>query len=232
MKLLKTLGTQKKKQILTVLFFGLFCALMMAPLNIQSQEKSRITGIGLNLPSFIGKTFSPDIEISKHRYYSLTLGLGGMLNNTMQGSLTKIGVATYDHENSGCYLSAGARFTLRKKLNQSYFFTGAKLFGGYFYQSGHYYAPFDEWFLKGQIPDDYFFKGDRVYSKGFFTAFAIECGMDIKVADRFHTEIGLQGGHQFFTTKKQISSIYSILPGLGSLNVVGLLKLKYNICSD
>jgi len=203
--------------------------LILIPSILKSQVIKRMIGVGLNLPSLIGNTIAFDGELTQNRLFLYTIGLGGMLNNKLQGTFTKIGEATYNHENSGVYSSFGIRYTPRKEFNNIYFFVGAKLLGGYFKQSASYEEPFEDWFRDGEIPDDFYFSGNRVYSKGFFTAFAVESGMNIIIIGNFHAEVGLQYGHHFYTTKKQVSNISSILPGLGSMNFVGIFKLKFVI---
>ncbi|MDF1573127.1 MAG: hypothetical protein P1P82_16085 [Bacteroidales bacterium] len=206
----------------------LLILILLIPVQLKSQEYRR-TGVGWNLPALIGKTIVFDADISKNKFYGYSIGIGGMLNNSLRGTLYEIGEATYNHENSGYYFSGGLRYTPRKEFNQTYFFIGVKLLGGYFLQSAEYHEPFNEWFRDNKIPEDYYFEGDKVYSEGLFTAFVFETGINVKFTNRFHTEIGFQGGHHIYTTKRQVSSISSILPGLGALNIAGILKIKYII---
>lgn len=202
--------------------------MLLMPGQLKCQDDKTI-GLGLNLPSLIGKTISLDSDIARNNMYTYSFGIGGMLNNTLSGTLHKIGEATYNHVNSGFYSSGGLRYNPRKEINTTYFFVGIKLLGGYFIQSAEYHQPFEEWFRDNKIPEDYYFINDRVYSEGFFTAIALETGINVKFTNRFHTEIGFQGGHQIYTTRRQVSSMSSILPGLGALNISGILKIKYII---
>jgi hypothetical protein len=48
----------------------------------------------------------------------------------------------------------------------------------------------------------------------------------LKIANRFNIELGVQGGHHLYTSKTQVDHVYSYLPGLGALNVVGIMKTK------
>jgi len=206
--------------------------ILIVGLTISVQVKSqeyRLIGLGLNLPPLIGKTVSFDTDLINNKLYSYTLGIGGMINNTLPGTLHKIGQSTYNHENSGIYISGGMRYTPGKDINKTYFFIGAKILGGYFKQSADYHEPFEEWFRDNIIPKDYYFENEKVYSEGLFTAFAFETGINIRFNNKLHTELGLQGGHHFFTTKRQVSNMSSILPGLGALNIAGILKIKYLI---
>ena len=192
---------------------------------LRGQDSNRYIGFGMNLPPLIGKTLAISTELTSHRNYSFTVGVGAMTNCTLPRQYRHpVGEGTYNHSNSGVYTSIGIRFTPQKKINSTHFFIGGKLLGGYFKQSAEFRVPFENWFKDNQIPEDFYFIEDRVYSEGFFVGYAIESGINIKLTGHFHTEIGLQYGNHIFTTKKQVSSISSILPGLGSINIVGILK--------
>ena len=79
-------------------------------------------------------------------------------------------------------------------------------------------------FWNEQIPEDYYFKGDRVYSDGFFIGYGIEGGYSARITQRLGGEIGLQWGQEIHTTKRQVSNSVSILPGLGAWNFVGYIE--------
>ncbi len=189
------------------------------------QDKNALS-IGSNLPPLLGNTYTLFSEIIPNKKYTLNLELGGMFNNDLQGSFTKEGTGRSDHINSGYYISTGIRFTPRQKINQSYFFIGTKLLGGYFEQSAVPWEDFESFFADRTIPEDYYFKDNRVYSEGYYFGFAAEIGYNIRILKKIHIELGLQGGRHFFTTKRQVDQIFSILPGLGALNVVGILRPK------
>jgi hypothetical protein len=207
----------------------LFILLLIFPVFLKSQEATHRMGIGLNLPPLIGNTIALDFECTNNEHYSLTFGIGGMLKNKLPGTLYMIGESTNDHESSGVYSTFGIRYLPGKTMQRIRFFAGTKLIGGYFKQSATFEKPFEAWFRNGQIPKDYYFVDDRVYSEGIFAAIAIESGIDLKISNRFHTEFGLQGGYHFYKSKRLVSSRSSILPGLGALNIVGILKIKYMI---
>ena len=207
----------------------LFILLIILPVFLKSQEATHRIGIGLNLPPLIGNTIALDIECTNNEHHSLTFGIGVMLKNKLQGTLHKIGESTDDHESSGVYSTFGIRYLPGRTMRKIRLFAGAKLIGGYFKQSATFEKPFEDWFRNGQIPKDYYFVDDRVYSEGFFAAIAIESGIKLRLTNRFHSEFGLQGGYNFYKSKRMVSRISSILPGLGALNIVGILKIKYLI---
>jgi hypothetical protein len=210
-----------KLKLLILLFF--------LPVFLKSQEATHRIGIGLNLPPLIGNTISLDVECTNNEHYSLTFGIGGMLKNKLQGTLYKIGESTDNHESSGIYSSIGIRYLSGKTMQRIRFFAGTKLIDGYFKQSATFEKPFEDWFRNGQIPEDYYFVDDRVHSEGLFAAIAIESGINLKITNRFDTEFGLHGGYNFHKSKIMVSNRSSILPGLGALNIVGILKIKYLI---
>lgn len=200
--------------------------LIIIPIQLKSQENNRLIGIGLNLPPIFGNTIALHSELSNKKLYSFSLSIGGMLNNKT-GTFFKKEGWTFNESSSGLYSACGSRFTLRlKSLNSSYCFIGAKLFFGYFFQSAEYRTPIEEWFSNGIIPNGYSFNGNRVYTKGWFSAFAIETGYNIKMTQRIHLEIGLQVGFPFYNSKM----LYAVLPGMGSvIPVVGILEPKFII---
>ncbi|NOU46096.1 MAG: hypothetical protein HOO86_03435 [Bacteroidales bacterium] len=210
----------------------LLILLFLLPVFLKSQEATHRIGIGLNLPPLIGNTIALDVECTNNKHFSLTFGIGGMLKNQLQGTLYKIGESTNDHESSGVYSSFGIRYLPGKTTQRIRFFAGTKLIGGYFKQSATFEKPFEAWFRNGQIPKDYYFVDDRVYSEGFFAAIAIESGINLRLTDRLHSEFGIQGGYNFYKSKRMVSKISSILPGLGALNIVGILKIKYLILKN
>ncbi len=211
------------QKILLIIFLQLF----IFTNHVFCQESQRQIAIGLNFPPLIGKTVSLDAEITKFRLHSFTVGVGGMYKNSLKGSLHKIGEGTYHHENSGFYGFVGVRLAPQKESRKYYLFIGGKLLGGYCYQSADYQEPFEEWFRNGAIPDEFTFKDGRVQSEGYFSAIAIEIGVCIMINQKLSSEFGIQGGHHVYTSSRQVSNISSILPGLGALNFVGILKMKY-----
>lgn len=203
--------------------------LSVISINAIGQDSLTWKSIGINLPPLIGNTFTVIGEINCKTKFAFTTSVGIMKNNKLLGTGFKIGQWTSDHINSGEFISLGLRYTPRKTLNKSYFFAGTKLLGGHFLQSAKYETPVEEWFSNHKVPDDFYFKGDRVYSKGIFIAFAVETGLNIKITKKFHVELGLQGGYHLWTSHRQLSKFSSILPGLGSLNIVGIVTPKFKL---
>ena len=199
--------------------------LFLTTLTVSAQEEV-LFSVGTNLPPIIGNTFTLNAELIPPKNFTANVEIGIMINSRLQGSFTEIGTGRSDHINSGQYLSAGLRFTPRKRANQTYFFVGVKVLGGYFNQSAEIWDEFETFFRDEIIPTDYEIKGNRVYSKGAFIGLAGDIGINVKVSNRFNIEFGIQGGHHVYTSKRQVDNVYSYLPGMGALNVIGIVRTK------
>jgi len=199
--------------------------LLFTTLTISAQEKT-LYSIGTNLPPIIGNTITLNAELIPQKIFTKNVEIGIMINSSLQGSFSKIGTGRSKHLNSGQYLSTGFRYTPRKSSNQTYFLVGIKILGGYFEQSAEIGDDFETFFKDDIIPIDYEIKGNIVYSEGFFIGLAGEIGINLKVTNRFNLELGIQGGHHLFTSKQQVDNVFSYLPGMGSLNVVGIARTK------
>jgi len=199
--------------------------LLLTKVTVSAQEKT-LYSLGTNLPPIMGNTFTLNAELIPPKNFTTNFEIGIVINSRLQGSYTKIGTGRSDHINSGQYLSTGFRYTPRKYLNQTYFFVGIKILGGYFKQSAEMWDDFETFFRDGIIPTDYEIKGNRVYSEGYYTGLAGEIGMNLKVTNRFNLELGIQGGNHLYTSKRQVDNVFSYLPGMGSLNVVGIIRTK------
>jgi len=204
---------------------NILAILLLITLTVSAQEKT-LYSLGTNLPPIIGNTFTLNAELIPAKNYTANVEFGIMINSRLQGSYSKIGTGRSDHINSGQYLSAGLRFTPRKEANQTYFFVGIKILGGYFKQSAEMCDDFETFFKDSVIPTDYEIKGNRVYSAGYYIGLAGEIGMNLKITYRYSLEFGIQGGHHLYTSKRQVDNVFSYLPGMGSLNVVGIVKAK------
>ncbi len=207
------------------LILKLLAFVLLTNLSVSAQEKI-VYAVGTNLPPIIGNTYTLNAELIPQKNITANVEIGIMIDSKLQGSYTKIGTGRSNHINSGQYLSAGLRYTPRKSSNQTYFFIGAKLLGGYFKQSAEMWEDFASFFRDGTIPADYEIKGDRVYSKGYFMGLAGDIGVNLRITNRFHLELGIQSGHNLFTSKRQVDNVYAYLPGIGAMNFVGIVRAK------
>lgn len=228
-----TLSTPNRKHQLNTainmkLKIKLLAFVLLTNLSVSAQEKT-VYSVGTNLPPIIGNTFTLNAELIPQKRITANVEIGIMIDSKLKGSYTKIGTGRSNHINSGQYLSTGLRYTPRKNSNQTYFFIGAKLLGGYFKQSAEMWDDFASLFKDGIIPADYEIKGDRVYSEGYFMGLAGDIGVNLKITNWFHLELGIQGGHNLYTSKRQVDNVYSHLPGIGALNFVGIVRTKFII---
>jgi hypothetical protein len=208
------------KLIKTILVF-----LLLTSGIVSAQEKTQYA-VGTNLLPLMGNTFTLNAELIPPKHFTTNFEIGMMINSRLRGSYTKVGTGRSDHINSGQYLSTGLRYTPKRKLNQTYFFVGIKILGGSFKQSAEIQDDFETFFKDGIVPADYEIKGNRVYSEGYYIGLAAEIGMNLKITNRLNLELGIQGGNHLYTTKRQVDNVYSYLPGMGSMHVVGIVRAK------
>jgi hypothetical protein len=208
------------KLIKTILVF-----LLLTTGIVSAQEKTQYA-VGTNLPPLMGNTFTLNAELIPPKHFTTNFEIGMMINSRLRGSYAKVGTGRSDHINSGQYLSTGLRYTPKRKLNQTYFFVGIKILGGSFKQSAEIQDDFETFFKDGIVPADYEIKGNRVYSEGYYIGLAAEIGMNLKITNRLNLELGIQGGKHVYTTKRQVDNVYSYLPGMGSMQVVGIVRAK------
>lgn len=206
----------------------LFALVLLTNWSVSAQERTMYS-VGTNLPPIIGNTYTLNAELIPQKKFTANAEIGIMIDSKLRRSFTLKGTGRSSHINSGQYLSTGLRYTPRTSFNQTYFFIGAKLLGGYFKQSAVMDIDFAEFFKDGSIPADYEIEGDRVYSEGFFMGLAGDIGVNLKITNRFHLELGIQCGHHLYTSSRQVDIVYSRLPGIGTLNMVGIVRTKFVI---
>ncbi len=193
------------------------------------QETKNIKEIGLNTPSLIGRTIEIKGLYFNNKFFSYTAYTGFMFTNELQRTYFKIYDYTDDHLSSGLYSGIGVRFTPRKNIDRNHLFIGFRIIYGYFIQSATYPDDFEEHFRDRIIPDDYYFKNDRVYSKGIYFGIAGEIGTYIEILKKIGIDVGLEIGFSLYESKRQVSSYYNRLPGIGCWNIKGILSPYYII---
>ncbi len=204
------------KRLLLLSFF-----LTTFPICKCQTEENNYFSIGLNFPTFIGKSLELKSVYAYNPIYNWTITTGIMFNN---GYAAKFGLpynGTDDHINSGIYIGIGSRLTPRKSLLSNYPFLGGKIYSGYFKQSATYDSQI---FI---FSDDFYYFNDRVYSEGMYIGIAGEIGYAFMIKRRLNIEIGFEYGQELYSSDHIISNFYSRLPGMGIFHTKGLLTLYY-----
>lgn len=170
--------------------------------------------LGINLPPIIGKTLDLKVETNPNSHFTNQLAIGYMQDNKLEGSYYKICDFTENWNNSGAFISFGLRYNTRKNLEKSTFFIGIKIIGGYFDQTA------DTW-------DRDNIHRTNIRRTGFFGAIGVESGLTLKIKQKFSIDFGLQYSYPFYTDE-QVSSFFSVLPGVGAIgNLQGILIPKF-----